>query len=91
MRRVAAPYKVLPRMGAYGGVIILCRVGCRGRRPRRPVDVRVKIFVQTARADDIRPYRITLSEAKQPLSLGFANPAPLQGSLWRCDFVRGRL
>ena len=37
-------------------------------------------FVQTARADDIRHYRITLSEAKQPLSLGFANPAPLQGS-----------
>ena len=45
-------------------------------------------FVRTSRADDIRPYRITLSEAKQPLSLGFANPAPLQGSLWRCDFVR---
>ena len=27
VRRVAAPYKVLPCMGAYGGVIILCKVG----------------------------------------------------------------
>ena len=46
------------------------RVGADIIRPRNPDD-----FIDTHYTNYI------LSGAKQPLSLGFANPAPLQGSL----------